>query len=149
MNFTVKTCSAIEEMHLAPILVAPENGGRGVSRSPGFSWLGFPHTTKYEFILAKDAVLTEIVVKEKVPTSAYTYSGKLDWGTTYFWQVKAIEPVPSEPSTIGVFTVMPQQPQPTLPAMPVTLSTPLWIWLVIGILTLLVIVVIVLCLVKR
>jgi hypothetical protein len=151
MNFTVKTCSVIEEMHLAPILKVPESGSRGVSRSPAFSWLGFPHTTKYEFILARDAGLTEIVVKEKVPTSAYICSGKLDWGATYFWQVKAIEPVPSEPSTIGIFTVMPQQPQPTLPARPLDTpsATPLWIWLVIGILTLLVIVIIVLCLVKR
>ncbi len=149
MNFTVKTCSAIEEMHIAPILKVPESGSRGVSRSPAFSWLGFPHTTKYEFILAKDAGLTEIVVKEKVPTSAYICSSELDWGTTYFWRVKAVEPVPSEPSVIGVFTVMPQQPQPTLPAMPITPVTPLWIWLVIGMLTLLVIVIIVLCLVKR
>jgi len=147
MNFTVKTCSAIEETHIAPILKVPESGSRGVSRAPAFSWLGFPHTTKYEFILAKDAGLTEIVVKEKVPTSAYICSGKLDWGTTYFWQVKAIEPVPSEPSVIGVFTVMPQPTTPVI--MPVTLSTPLWIWLVIGILALLTIVIIVLCLVRR
>ena len=147
MNFTVKTCSAIEETYIAPILKVPESGSRGVSRSPAFSWLGFPHTTKYEFILAKDAGLTEIVVKEKVPTSAYIYSGKLDWGTTYFWQVKAIEPVPSEPSGIGVFTVMPQPTTPVI--MPVTPSTPLWIWLVIGILALLVIVIIVLCLLRR
>jgi hypothetical protein len=149
MNFTVKTCSAIEVMHIAPILKVPESGSRGVSRLPGFSWLGFPHTTKYEFILAKDAGLTEIVVKEKVPTSAYICSSKLDWDTTYFWQVTAVEPVPSEPSAISVFTVMPQ-PQPTLPAVPVTPSaTPFWIWLVIGILALLTAVIIVLCLVKR
>ena len=148
MNFTVKTCSAIEEMHIAPILKVPESGSRGVSRLPAFSWLGFPHTTKYEFILAKDAGLTEIVVKEKVPTSAYICSGKLDWGATYFWQVKAIEPVPSEPSVIGVFTVMPEPTAPVI-IMPVTPSTPLWIWLVIGILALLVIVIIVLCLVRR
>jgi len=148
MNFTVKTCSAIEEMHIAPILKVPESGSRGVSRSPAFSWLGFPHTTKYEFILAKDAGLTEIVVKEKMPTSAYICSGKLDWGATYFWQVKAIEPVPSEPSVIGVFTVMPEPTAPVI-IMPVTPSTPLWIWLVIGILALLVIVIIVLCLVRR
>jgi len=148
MNFTVKVCSAVEVMHLAPILVAPENGGQGVSRSPGFSWLGFPHTTKYEFILAKDAELTEIVVKEKVPTSAYICSSELDWGTTYFWRVKAVEPVPSEPSGIGVFTVMPQPTMPTI-VVPVAPSAPLWIWLVIGMLTLLVIVIIVLCLVKR
>jgi len=151
MNFTVKTCSAIEEMHIAPILKVPQSGSRGVSRSPAFSWLGFPQTTEYEFILARDAELREIVVKERVPASAYLYRGELDWGATYFWQVKAVKPVPSEPSAIGVFTVM-LQPQPPAPAVvPPTVppTTPFWIWLIIAVLTLLVIVIIVLCLVKR
>ena len=120
-----------------------------MSQSPGFSWIGFPDTTKYEFILAKDADLTLIVVKEEVPTCAYHYNGKLDWETSYFWQVKAIEPVPSE-SAIGVFTIM-SEPQPTMSTAPVTLveTTPFWVWLVIGILTLLIIMVIMLCLVRR
>ena len=148
MHFTVKTCSSIEGMHIAPILTVPQSGSRAVSRSPSFSWLGFPHTTKYEFILAKDAGLTQEVIKEEVPISAYIYSGKLDWDTTYFWRVKAIEPAPSEPSVISAFTVI---SEPTAPAMvvPVTLATPFWIWLIIGILTLLDIVIIVFCLVRR
>jgi len=149
MHFTVKTCSSIEGMHIAPILKVPPSGSRAVSRSPSFSWLGFPHATKYEFILAKDADLTQVVIKEEVPISAYIYSAKLDWDTTYFWRVKAIEPVPSEPSVISAFTVMPE-PQPVTPAIaPVTLATPFWIWLIIGILALLDIVIIVFCLVRR
>ncbi len=146
MHFTVKTCSSVEEMHLAPLLKAPQKGGKNVSRSPGFSWIGFPDTTKYEFVLANDAALTQIVVKEEVSTSAYHYSDRLDWGATYFWQVKAIEPVPSEPAT-GTFTVKPEPA--ALPALPAAPGTPLWIWLVIGTLSLLIIVVIVLCFVKR
>ncbi len=150
MCFTVRTCSSINNMHTAPILKVPKNGSNDMSQSPGFSWIGFPETTKYEFILAKDAVLMQIVVKEKVPTSAYHYSGELDWGATYFWQVKALEPVPSEPAT-GVFTIM-SEPQPAIPTTPVTPpapATPFWIWVVIGILAFLTIVVIVLCLVRR
>jgi len=152
VRFIVKTASAAGGMHVAPVLVAPEIGSEGVSRSPGFSWRGFPHATKYEFILARDADLTQVVAKEEVPASAYIYHGKLDWGATYFWQVRAIEPVPSEPSDVGVFTVIPEQPAAAAPpAIPpvTTTSTPLWIWLIIGILTLLVAIVIVLCLVKR
>jgi len=148
MHFTVKTCSSIEGMHIAPILKVPPSGSRGVSRSPCFSWLGFSHTTKYEFILAQDADLTQVVIKEEVPISAYIYSGKLDWDTTYFWRVKAIEPVPSEPSVISAFTVMPE-PQPVTPVTPLIPPTPFWIWLTIGILTLLDIVIIVFCLVRR
>jgi len=39
-----------------------------------------------------------------VPTTAYEYGGKLDYGTSYFWQVTATEPVPSEPSPVFSFT---------------------------------------------
>jgi hypothetical protein len=147
MHFTVKTCSSAVEMHVAPILLAPQNGDNEAPRSPGFSWVGFPDTTKYEFILAEDATFNHRIIKEEVSTSAYKYSGELKWGTTYFWQVRAIEPVPSEPA-VGVFTV---RSEPVTPAAmpPEATVTPLWIWLVIGILSLLIIVVIVLCVVKR
>ena len=150
MHFTVKICSTINNMHTAPILKVPKSGSNDVSQSPGFSWIGFPDTTKYEFILAKDAVLAQIGTCPWESSANYYYSGKLDWNATYFWQVKAIEPVPSE-SAIGTFIVMPE-PQPAISTTPVTPpspATPLWIWMVIGILSLLIIVVIVLCLVRQ
>ncbi len=147
MYFTVKPCTSVGNVHIAPILEAPEPGSSDVSRSPSFSWSGFADTTKYELILAKDPNLAQIIIKEEVPTTAYYYSGKLDWGTTYFWQVRAIEPVPSEP-TIGTFTVMPESKPPTPTPSPPP-AVPFWIWLVIGILALLIVVIIVLCLVRR
>jgi len=150
MSFTVKECSLTQQgVHTAPILKVPSSGNQDVSRSPGFSWVGFPGTEKYEFILARDASLSQIVIKEQVPTSAYQYSDTLDWGTTYFWQVKAVAPVPSEPA-INTFTVMSEPrvapPPAAKPPLPVT---PFWVWLVIGILTLLIILVIALCLFRR
>ncbi len=144
MSFTVKTCGSVGEMHVAPILVVPGNGSRGVSRTPGFSWIGFPETTEYEFILAGDADVSRVIAREEVPSTAYQYGGKLDWGATYLWQVRALEPVPSEQAT-GVFTVV-QEPRPTALQAP---SVPLWIWVVIGTLALLIIAIVVLCLVKR
>jgi len=144
MSFAVKTCTTVAEMHIAPILVAPADGSRDNPRTPGFSWIGFPDTTKYEFTLARDADFARVIVREEVPGSAYQYSGRLDWGTTYFWQVRALEPVPSERAT-GVFAVM-QEPKPATFSLP---SVALWIWVVIGILALLNAAIIVLCLVKR
>jgi hypothetical protein len=147
MSFTVKTASSVKGMHIAPILEVPQSGSRDVSRSPSFSWIGFPDTTKYGFILAKDAELAEIIINEELPTSAYQYGSKLDWGTTYFWQVRALEPVPSEPVT-NTFTVM-LQPKPTATT-PIPLpATPFWIWLIIGILASLNVVVIVFCFTRR
>ena len=152
MRFTVKTCSSIGGMHIAPILVAPENGSRGVSRSPAFSWTGFPDTTKYEFILAEDVNWAQVVVSEEVPVSAYIYTGELDWGKTYLWRVRAIEPAPSEPA-IGTFTVMLEPPPAQLPAQLSVLSptpqTPFWTWVMIGILALLAVLIIALCFATR
>ena len=144
MKFTVKECSTEEgEVYLAPILLVPDIGSKNVRRSPTFSWEGFPPTTEYEFILASDGALTLVIVNEKVSTSTYQYKGSLDWNTTYYWQVKAIEPTLSEPA-LGVFTVMPA-PEPTAATPP----TPSWIWAIIGILAFLDVVIIAFCLIKR
>ena len=144
MKFTVKECSTEEgAVYLAPILLVPDIGSKNVRRSPTFSWEGFPPTTEYEFILASDDALSQVVVSEKVPATTYQYKGSLDWDTTYYWQVKAIEPTLSEPA-LGVFTVMPA-PEPTAATPP----TPSWIWAIIGILAFLDVVVITFCLIKR
>jgi hypothetical protein len=156
VRFTIMAGSNRGGMHIAPVLVAPESGADGVLRSPAFSWTGFPHIEHYEFILASDASLTQVLVKEIVPTSAYLYRGELDWGATYFWQVKAIQPVMSEASNIGVFTVETQVQQQQAPAIvgppvfiPRAAATPSWVWWIIGVLTALNIVVIVSCMVRR
>jgi hypothetical protein len=144
MKFTVKACSAEEgEVHLAPLLLVPDIGAKNIGRSPTFSWKGFPPTTKYEFILAKDDALSQVIVNEKVPGTVYQYKGHLNWGNTYYWQVTAIDPVLSE-SSVGIFTVMPT-PEPATPIPP----TPSWIWAIIGILTFLDIIIITFCLIKR
>jgi hypothetical protein len=144
MRFTVKTCSAISDMHITPILIAPQSGSMNIPRSPTFSWEGFAETTKYEFILTRNADLT-VVIREELTDTAYQYQGELNWGETYIWQVKALEPAPSEPSAISTFTVM-SQPQP---AMPASQAIPVWIWLIIGILAVLDVIVIVLCIIRR
>ncbi len=157
IRFTVMTGSDKEGMQIAPLLITPESGADGVLKTPAFSWTGFPHTERYEFILASDADLKQIVVRDEVPTSAYKYDGELDWGATYYWQVKAIAPVPSESSNIGAFTVESQPPrQQVLPIMPqmvvpaaAAATTPLWVWLVIAVLASLVVVIIVLTMVRR
>jgi hypothetical protein len=144
MKFTVKECSASEgEVYLAPLLLVPEIGAKNIGRSPTFSWKGFPPTTEYEFILATDNALNQVVVNEKVSTTTYQYKGYLDWGTTYYWQVRAIDPVLSE-SSISTFTVMPA-PEPAAPTPP----TPSWIWITIGLLAFLDVAIIVFCFIKR
>jgi hypothetical protein len=67
--------------------------------------------TKYEFLLAKDAGLRNVLVKTRVTGNAFKYDGELGSGTTYFWQVKAVEPVTSQPSAVASFTTVRAQVQ--------------------------------------
>jgi len=118
--------------HLGPILLKPVNCARGVPQSPSFSWTPFLETTKYEFILAEDAALTQIVEKVNVSTTAYEYEGSLNRNTVYFWQVRAVEPAPSEPSPVANFIVVSgEEPSVVIPAQPS--SIPFWIWPIIAI----------------
>jgi len=133
MYFTVKTGLPVETKHLGPILLKPANGARCVSPSPAFSWSPMFGSTRYEFVLAKDAALTQVIARAIVPSTAYEYDGKLDWNTAYFWQVRAIEPIVGEPSPVASFTVVVREvlAAPSAPSPPS--SPPFWIWAAIAI----------------
>jgi hypothetical protein len=147
MYFTVMTGLPVKTKYPTLTLFSPTYGARNVSRSPSFSWSGMPKTTKYEFVLAKDAALTKVVVKANVPTTAYIYGDKLDWNTTYFWQVRAFEPVVSDPSPIGIFTVVAEK-KPVTPEVETPAPIPSWVWWIIAVFTALVVVIIAFTMVK-
>ena len=77
-----------------------------------FSWTPFKETTAYRFVLARDSALSEIIVDEMTPTTAYKYNGRLDYDTSYFWQVTATKPLPGEPSPVFSFTTSAEPPPP-------------------------------------
>ncbi len=140
MHFLVAAGSTVDGMHVAPILRAPEPGARDVARNPEFSWTGFQSTTMYEFELAADEAFRTVLAREQPDGTAFIYPDTLEWGETYFWQVRALRPYPSEWSSAS-FTVMAQPeppPEPYTPDLselasaPAPATTPLWVWLVIG-----------------
>jgi hypothetical protein len=97
-----------------------------------FTWSPYKEATRYRFTLAKDAGLTDIIRTAEVATSSYVYEGTLDYNTSYFWQVMALKPAPSDPSPVFSFnTQVPQLPQPKAAA--TEPATPLWAWIAIGI----------------
>ncbi|TRZ93726.1 MAG: hypothetical protein D4R82_04735 [Dehalococcoidia bacterium] len=133
MYFTVKTGLPVVTEHLGPILLKPSNGARCVSPPPAFSWSPVFGSTRYEFVLAKDAALTHVIARAIVSATAYEYGGKLDWNTAYFWQVRAVEPILGEPSPVANFTVVAREvlavhSAPSPPSPP-----PFWIWAAIAI----------------
>jgi hypothetical protein len=117
-------------------------------KSVPFSWAPYKETTKYRFTLARDAGLTDIIIVAEVATTSYSYEGTLDYNTSYFWQVMALQPAPSDPSTVFSFTTEAKLlPEPkTVEASP---ATPIWVWAVAGIGTALIIAVIVLIFMAR
>jgi len=147
MYFTVGAGLPVMAEYPTVVLFSPLYGARGISRSPAFSWSPMPRTSKYEFVLAKDAALEQVVVKTNVPLTSYLYDGELDFNTTYFWRVRAIEPVVSDPSATGSFTVVAEEKPVETPVEKPT-PIPLWVWAVIAVLTTLVAVMIAFALVK-
>jgi hypothetical protein len=108
-----------------------------------FTWSPLKDTTKYRFVLAKDAAMTQVVKEAEVTTTAYGYDGQLEYGQSYFWRVMALEPAPSDWSaTFSFQTETPPPPPPPSPAP--SPKTPLWAWVVIAIGLALLIVIIVL-----
>jgi len=147
MYFTVGAGFPVMAEYPTVTLFSPPYGARGVSRAPAFSWSPMPRTSRYEFVLAKDAALQDVVVKTNVPLTSYLYDGELDYGTGYFWQVRVIEPIVSDPSAIGSFTVIAEEkPVETTTEEPAPI--PFWVWGVIALYAILVVAMIVFAVVK-
>jgi len=144
-------------------LTAPEAGATDVAvTNVGFTWTTVQAADSYDFVLSKNADLSSpIDAKTGLKGTAYTYSGKLDYSTTYYWQVTAKKGanVISQSSVSSFTTVAaakyccPQcgacfatqaELQAHFAEVHGKVPTPVWVWVAIGIGAVLVIVVIVL-----
>ena len=141
-SFTIKAGLPVSTPYYGPQLLAPNNGCLGCPVSPAsFSWSPFKETTKYKFVLASDAAMTQVIQEAEVATTAFEYAGKLDYSTNYFWRVMSLEPAPSDWSATFSFQTE-AAPAPVTPEKPA--ATPVWVWVVIAIGAILVIVTLVL-----
>jgi len=117
-SFSIKAGLPVVSTNLGAQALKPAHGASNIPISSiAFSWTPFKEVTEYELVLAKDPALTDVIVRESLPTTAYRYGGRLDYDTSYFWQVSATKPVPSEPSPVFSFTTAasPPLPQPAPP----------------------------------
>ena len=131
-SFTIKAGLPVTTSYYGLQLLFPSNSCIGCPVKPAsFSWSPFKDTTKYKFVLAKDAAMTDIMVEAEATNTAYEYNGTLDYSSNYFWRVMSLEPAPSDWSATFSFQTeaVPAPPPPPAPA-PVT---PLWVWVVITI----------------
>ena len=146
-SFTVKAGFIVNTPYYGVQLLSPANGGIGIPTKPTqFSWSPWQDATKYEFDLAKDPEFQQMVTTANTTTTAYSYSGALDYATSYFWRVKALEVngqnIPSDWSATFSFQTS-EPPAPPAPA-PAEPATPIWVWVIIAIGAILVIVTLVL-----
>ncbi|MBM3142414.1 MAG: hypothetical protein FJ005_05130 [Chloroflexi bacterium] len=142
-SFTVKAGLPVSTPYYGVQLLSPNNGGIGIRVKPvSFSWSPFKETTKYKFVLAKDAAMTQVVKEADVTTTAFEYDGTLDYSTNYFWRVMSVEPAPSDWS--ATFSFLTEAAPVAAPGPPPAPPTPAWVWVVIAIGAILVIVTLVL-----
>ncbi len=131
-SFTVKAGLPVRAEYYGPRLLSPDNDCLGCPvKTASFSWSPFKEITKYRFVLAKDASMTQVVAEATVATTAYEYGGTLEGSTSYFWRVMAIDPAPSDWSATFTFQTEPASPLPHPLAEPP--ATPLWVWVIIAI----------------
>jgi hypothetical protein len=130
-SFTVKSGAQTSTTSYGIQLLLPSNGSNGYPIKPAyFSWLPLNDTTKYRFVLAKDADMTEVVKDAVITTTAFEYDGELEYSQAYFWRVMALEPSPSAWSATFSFQTEAAPPSPS--ALPTTArQTPSWAWAVI------------------
>jgi len=120
-------------------LTNPSNGAIGVSVSNiPFTWDAVADATGYEFSLVNAETDAEVVSATSVSGTTYTYTGTLDYDTSYFWTVKAFKDTTAFGDATATFTTGAEGVVPPAP------STPAWVWVIIAIGALLVIVTMVL-----
>ena len=162
-TFTVAAGTGIiRPEYEGPILQAPQPGGVGVSLTPGFAWVPVPGAVSYEFELSTSAettargyfidALVGLTGDNALVSAGWQCDVALDYGTSYFWHIKAITASGESIWGTAQFTTLAEAEVPAPPAPPVELPapvTPAWIWAIVVIGAVLVIVVIVLIVVTR
>jgi hypothetical protein len=140
MLFSIRPGFAVKSDYPGPTLLTPTEGPCQACKPPiNFSWTPIKNAIKYEFTLASDPELKTIVTTATTTTTAYEYKQNLEFSKAYYWQVKAIAPIPSDPSPIGTFMLMNAAAPPVkaAPAPAATTSVPgasdFWIWILITI----------------
>ncbi|MFC2050074.1 hypothetical protein ACFLTN_02720 [Chloroflexota bacterium] len=130
-SFTVEAGMPASTPSYGPQPMYPNNGcGSCPVKPASFTWSALKDTTKYRFVLAKDAAMTQVVKETETTTTAYEYDGQLEDGQSYFWRVMALEPVPSDWSATFNFRT---EAAPLPPPQPAPKSEPpLWAWVVIA-----------------
>ncbi len=84
----------------APVLISPQNGANGVSRTPGLSWSASAGAASYNVYFGTSAPPPLV---SSTPATSYSPSA-LNAGASYYWQVVAIGSSGASASATWAFT---------------------------------------------
>jgi len=90
---------------VVPTIGSPVNGATLTNPNPAFSWSPVSGATKYEFQLAVSTNFGGALYSTTLADTGVRPTVKLEAGMTYFWRVRATEPVMGDWSTISNFSV--------------------------------------------
>jgi hypothetical protein len=114
MQFSIAPSKTTEIPQTGIVLLSPADGGVITENPPVFKWSSLPEISTYEFMLASDPAMEQILHKALVQDNSYTYSGQIEEGMTYYWQVTPLGNVSAMASPVYRFNV-PQTGKGTLP----------------------------------
>ena len=138
-----------------PSGMAPSPGAANVPIRPVFTWQPAASATGYEFILARESEFNDVVVAltaaDALSITTWRCDRDLDYSTTYFWKVRAINSTGYSNWGTSDFTTESApsvSPQPQLSPQSATIpraqaTTAYLIWVATGIYVLLVVVLLV------
>ncbi len=116
--------------------IAPASGTNDMPVSDiGFTWTTTTSSvTEYEFTLSQNADLTDPIATVRMSSSAYTYTGTLDYDMSYFWSVRITEPAVG-PLSESTFRTKTSPVEVSLPGRveEASVITPIWVRTIIGI----------------
>ena len=103
-TFVVTPGLPVQAPYLVPELTSPRNGAMDCNTTNlMFTWTQLPEVTKYEFVLAHDPQLRDVITQTTVDSTSYIYDKQLEPDRVYFWRVRAVEPILSDWSFVSVF----------------------------------------------
>jgi hypothetical protein len=98
-TFTVKLGQANTKLQI----LSPQAGDAGVHLNPAFQWTGVAGASEYEIQIADNANFDDII-SALVNTTAWVSDTTLEYGTTYYWRVRALNSNAGSDWVTGVFT---------------------------------------------
>jgi hypothetical protein len=115
----------VAQRYAGPNALTPTGGAAAVpTDNTSFSWSVVPGATRYAFWLASDPGMQKMLAAIVTTSSTYSYDKKLDFSTTYYWQVQAVQPAVGDKSTVFSFTTGSPPPVPAVPPVPQIVPAP-------------------------